>query len=116
MSIVRRTSCRRERLRILMSRSCPMIESAVALTDLYELDETAWLDAMTELLHRGAYTELDYIHLEEYLADMAKRDRREVESRLTVLLAHVLKWVYQPEHRSRSWRATIVEQRQELSR
>ena len=45
---------------------------------------------------------------------MAKRDRREVESRLVVLLAHLLKWTYQPDRRSRSWRATVVEHRQEL--
>jgi hypothetical protein len=47
---------------------------------------------------------------------MARRDRREVESRLTTLLAHILKWLHQPENRSRSWRGIIVEQRQELSR
>jgi hypothetical protein len=45
---------------------------------------------------------------------MARRDRREVESRLILLIAHALKWTHQPEHRSGSWRVTIVEQRQEL--
>ena len=45
---------------------------------------------------------------------MARRDRREVESRLTVLIAHALKWVHQPDCRSGSWRGTIIEQRQEL--
>jgi hypothetical protein len=93
-----------------------MIQSRLTLADLYEADETAWLDAMAELIQRGAFADLDYPHLEEYLSDMAKRDRREVESRLVVLLAHVLKWVHQPEHRSRSWRNTIIEQRQELVR
>jgi hypothetical protein len=51
----------------------------------------------------------------EFLSDMAHRDRREVESRLIVLLKHILKWVHQPERRSRSWRVTIIEQRQELT-
>src|SRR5208337_2527521 len=41
---------------------------------------------------------------------------REVESRLVVLLSHLLKWTYQPDHRSRGWRATVIEQRQELNR
>ncbi len=45
---------------------------------------------------------------------MAKRDRREVFSRLVVLLAHLLKRKYQPKRRSRSWRLTILEQRREL--
>jgi hypothetical protein len=93
-----------------------MVQSELNLVDLYEADETAWLEAMAELIRRGAHAELDYLHLGEYLSDMAKRDRREVESRLVVFLAHILKWIHQPERRSGSWRATIVEQRQELAR
>jgi hypothetical protein len=88
----------------------------VTLADLYEADETAWLDATADLIRRGAYRELDYAHLEEYLSDMARRDRREVESRLVVLIAHVLKWLHQPDQRSRSWQGTVVGQRQELAR
>jgi hypothetical protein len=93
-----------------------MIQKAVAsLPDLFEADETAWLEAMADLIRQGRWSDLDYAHLQEYLTDMARRDRREVKSRLTTLLAHVLKWVHQPEQRSRSWRGTIVEQRQELT-
>lgn len=89
--------------------------SEPTLSQLYEADETAWLEAMAELIQHGRRDELDYPHLEEYLSDMAKRDRREVKSRLTTLLTHSLKWMHQPDHRSRSWRGTIIEQRQELS-
>ena len=45
---------------------------------------------------------------------MATRDRREVFSRLVVLLTHLLKWEHQPDHRGGSWMGTIVEQRREL--
>lgn len=83
--------------------------------DLYELDETAWLDVMAELIRAGRLDELDYANLAEYLSDMARRDRREVASRLASLIAHRLKWQYQPERRSGSWRATIEVQRQELA-
>src|SRR4051794_24271719 len=93
-----------------------MIQQAVAaLPDLYEADETGWLEAMAELIRHGRWRDLDYPPPQEDLSDMARRDRREVQSRLTTLLAHVLKWVHQPEQRSRSWRATIIEQRQELT-
>src|SRR5947209_2657229 len=88
--------------------------TADALTDLYEADETAWLEAMAKLIRAKRYRELDYRHLREYLSDMAKRDKREVTSRLTVLIAHLLKWMYQPEKRSGSWRATILVQQQAL--
>lgn len=90
-------------------------QSTATLSELYESDETAWLEAMAELIQQQRFDDLDFVHLQEYLEDMAKRDRREVKSRMTVLLAHLLKWAYQPDHRSRSWRATIVEQRQELA-
>ena len=81
---------------------------------LFERDETAWLEAMAELIRLGRLEEVDYPNLAEYLADMARRDRREVESRLVVLINHALKWAYQPERRSGSWKGTIIEQRQEL--
>ena len=86
------------------------------LPALYERDETAWVEVMAGLAREGRAEDLDLEHLAEYLSDMARRDRREVESRLVVLLAHLLKWTYQPDRRSRSWRATVVEQRQELNR
>ena len=93
-----------------------MIQRArTTLSDLYEADETAWLDAMAKLIRQRRFKDLDYKHLGEYLEDMARRDRREVKSRLVVLMAHLLKWQFQPKRRSRSWRATIIHQRQELA-
>jgi uncharacterized protein DUF29 len=88
--------------------------TADILPELYEADETAWLEAMAELIEQGRFAEIDYAHLGEYLADMARRDRREVESRLIVLLAHLLKWAHQAAKRTKSWRGTIVAQRQDL--
>jgi hypothetical protein len=86
----------------------------VELSVLYEQDETAWLQAMSSLAAEGRYAEMDYKNLSEYLKDMAKRDFREVFSRLVVLWCHLLKWEHQPDRRSGSWRGTIREQRREL--
>src|SRR5262249_39849783 len=93
-----------------------MVVKAGDVSALYLDDETAWLEAMAELIRQGRRDELDYDHLQEYLDDMAKRDRREVESRLVVLIAHVLKWIHQPDGRKKGWRSTIIIQRQELAR
>jgi len=90
-------------------------EHPVAISQLYESDETAWLETMADLIQQARLDELDYANLAEYLTAMARRDRWEVESRLATLLTHVLQWLHQPEHRSRSWRGIIIEQRQELS-
>ena len=87
----------------------------IPLADLYLEDETAWLDRMSELVRQRRLTELDLDNLTEYLSDMARRERREVKSRLGLLITHLLKWEFQPERRSGSWRATIITQRQELA-
>jgi hypothetical protein len=86
----------------------------VATAALYEVDETAWLEAMADLIRSGRLSEVDLNNLAEYLTDMARRDRREVFSRLVVLLSHLLKWRHQPDRRSGSWRGTILEQQREL--
>ncbi|MGE3803068.1 MAG: DUF29 domain-containing protein [Gemmataceae bacterium] len=86
----------------------------LSLCALFEQDETAWLEIMAKLAAEGRLAEMDHQNLSEYLADMARRDRREVFSRLVTLLAHLLKWEHQPDRRSGSWRGTIVEQRREL--
>lgn len=85
------------------------------LTELYEEDETAWLEEMSRLVAARQFGELDIDHLSEFLSDMARLDKREVLSRLTTLLTHVLKWEHQPSHRSQSWAATIASQRNELN-
>jgi hypothetical protein len=85
-----------------------------SLAVLYEADETAWLDTMAELIRERRLDNLDYGHLAEYLQDMARRDRREVSSRLRILLVHVLKWTYQKEMRTPSWQTTVFDQQAEL--
>src|SRR5437660_9943574 len=85
-----------------------------AAASMYEQDETAWLEQTAGLVAQRRFDEIDHHHLAEYLADMARRDKREVLSRLTVLLAHLLKWEHQPDRRGGSWEATILHQRQEL--
>jgi hypothetical protein len=88
--------------------------ASVSLASLYEQDETAWLEQNANLLAEGRFAEVDIANLGEYLLDMARRDRREVVSRLRTLLTHLLKWEHQPENRSNSWRGTIRTQRSEL--
>ncbi len=93
-----------------------MIATAGSLTlyDLYERDEVAWYGAMIELIEQGRTESLDFVNLKELLESMAKREHREVKSRLRILLAHWLKWEYQPDQRSGSWVATLLTRRFEL--
>jgi len=89
-------------------------QTAPSLPSLYEQDETAWLEQTAILVAQRRFGEIDHENLSEYLFDMARRDKREVFSRLVTLLTHLLKWEHQPEQRSNSWRGTIRSQRREL--
>ena len=89
-------------------------KGTVAATSLYEQDETAWLEQTADLVTQGRWNDIDRQHLSEYLIDMALRDKREVLSGLTVLLAHRLKWDFQSSRRTKSWQRTILIQSREL--
>lgn len=93
-----------------------MIRSLVSHTsDLFERDETAWLEQMRTLIRQGRHEELDFDNLSEYLGEMSAREKREALSRVTVLMAHRLRWDAQPGKRSPSWRRIIEQQRQQLA-
>ena len=66
------------------------------------------------LLRAGLVSEVDLAHVAEEIEDMGKSERRELLSRLTVLLIHLVKWKWQPEKRSASWASTMDSQRAEL--
>lgn len=80
----------------------------------YEQDFYRWTQEQASLLREGRLSAIDVDHLIEELETMDARERRELTNRLRVLLAHLLTWRYQPGRRSRSWRATIDEQRLSL--
>ena len=80
----------------------------------YEEDFVLWLEHQTELLRQGRLNELDLENLAEEVESIGRSDKREAYNRLTVLVAHLLKFQFQPNKRSRSWRSTIREQRRQL--
>ena len=81
---------------------------------LYEADEHEWIAAQISALTDGQFNRLDRTNLVEYLSEMTIRDRRELQSRLTVLLHHLLKVRFQPERLTRGWITTIIEQQSEI--
>ncbi|BAP54299.1 hypothetical protein THII_0002 [Thioploca ingrica] len=81
----------------------------------YETDFYAWAQYNADLLRQRQFSELDIEHLVEELESMGKRDRRELTSRFKILLAHLLKWQYQPSYRCSSWRGSIAEQRLQIN-
>lgn len=80
----------------------------------YEQDILAWADEQAAFLRNGQFDRLDLTHLAEEIEDVGKTEKRELRSRVAVLLAHLLKWQYQPERQCRSWALTIRNQRRAI--
>jgi Domain of unknown function DUF29 len=81
---------------------------------LYERDYYTWALKQARALKNHRFEELDWPNLAEEVEDLARSEKRELRNRLKVLLAHLLKWQFQPGRRSRRWEATIAVQRAEL--
>ena len=77
----------------------------------YNQDFHAWLVNTAGLLRAQRFDEIDAVQVADELEAMSKSEKRELLNRLTVLLAHLLKWRYQPARRSRSWHNTLSTQR-----
>ncbi len=82
--------------------------------DLYADDFFAWSREQAALLREGRLGEADIKDIAEEIDSMGRTEKRELVSRLTVLLLHLLKWRYQPEKRSASWEASIRAQRNRI--
>jgi len=80
-------------------------------SSLYERDFYAWTHEQAALLRDGRLAQADIANIAEEIESMGRSEKRELISRLTVLLLHLLKWQFQPSLRGTSWRATIQVQR-----
>ena len=78
---------------------------------LYERDFYAWANEQAALLRAGKLGDADIDNIAEEIESMGRSEKRELISRLTVLLTHLLKWQYQPERRGKNWLRKIQQQR-----
>ena len=85
-------------------------------SSLYETDFYAWTQEQAQLLRNHQFDSIDLENLIEEVESLGRQERRELENRLSILIAHLLKWEYQPEKRSRSWLSTIRVQRRDSSK
>ena len=87
-------------------------------TSLYEQDFYLWIQETVELLKKGQLEQLDIENLIEEVDSMGKSQRKELKTRLTVLIEHLLKlqyWTTEKDYNTRGWRNTIVEQRRQIA-
>lgn len=81
---------------------------------LYGTDYVKWIDATAAAIKQGNLAAVDWDNLLEEIEDMGRRERKSFKSNLIVLLLHLLKWQYQPQQRSNSWKGSIVEHRRRI--
>ncbi|WP_394753444.1 DUF29 domain-containing protein [Crenothrix sp.] len=80
----------------------------------YETDVVAWANEQAWLVRNKMFDLLDIEHIAEEIEDVGKSEQRELANRMTVLMAHLLKWQFQPERQGRSWQITIRNQRKAI--
>lgn len=83
---------------------------------LYDTDIVAWAAEQAEILRARQWNALDLEHIAEEIEDVGKHEKSELGSRFAVLIAHLLKWKFQPGRRGKSWTATIKVQRARAAR
>lgn len=82
---------------------------------LYDTDFVCWVETTVKQLRNQNYRDVDWVNLIEEIEEMSRRERKSLKSNLIVILLHLLKWQYQPDYRSGSWRSSIREHRRRIN-
>ena len=82
--------------------------------NLYEQDYYLWVEDILKKIQEKRWDEMDWDNLWEEIDDMGKSQKQRLTSNLRILLMHLLKWEFQPEKRTNSWKYTIIEHRRRI--
>lgn len=82
---------------------------------LYDRDTLLWVEDTVAKLKSGDFVNLDLENLIEEVESLGRSQKKELKSRLLVLLEHLLKRLYIDSPQDyRGWELTICEQRQQI--
>ena len=93
------------------------VKSSSNTSKLYEQDFYLWLQTTAKLLKENQLELVDFASLIEEIESMGRSERKELKSRFTTLIEHLLKikyWQAEKANNARGWRQTIVEQRRQI--
>jgi hypothetical protein len=82
----------------------------------YDTDFYTWTQAQAAALRAKDWAALDAANLAEEIESLGNEQAHAVESHLVIVLTHLLKWVYQPQRRTRGWRTSMRVGRQQIAR
>lgn len=86
-----------------------MNTSSLVQSNSHDRDFCLWIQETIRSLRSGDLNEIEIDHLIEELEDMGNSQKDALESNLIRVLQHLLKWKYQKQKRSNSWKASITE-------
>jgi Domain of unknown function DUF29 len=81
----------------------------------HQTDFYGWAQDQAALARSRSANAFDWDNVALELEALGKTEARELRSRFVVLIAHLLKWMMQPERQGRSWVNTIANQRDEIA-
>ena len=79
----------------------------------YEKDVYGWAIHTATLLRNKRMSEVDFDNIIEEMESLGRSEKHELINRLAILIAHLLKWQYQPTMQGHSWKYSIIEQREQ---
>jgi Domain of unknown function DUF29 len=83
-------------------------------SSLYNQDFYAWTKHTVSLLRQGKFKEVDVEYIAEEIQGIGDSEKRAFINRLSLVIAHLLRWQFQGHKRSNSWVYTLREQRLKL--
>lgn len=89
----------------------PAEDARVDAPTLYEQDYYLWCFVEADKLRLRKFSELDLPNVIEELESLSKSLGSSLTSGYRLVIAHLLKWQYQPQLRSASWEITISRER-----
>ena len=92
------------------------LNSSLNVKSLHEENYQLWLESTIDNLKQGNFDHIDIENLIEEISEMGGSLKDALENNLIVILAHLLKWQYQPQKRSGSWKASIKEHRRRINK
>lgn len=82
----------------------------------YDEDFHRWSFEQAQLLRDGRFDALDLANIVEELDTLGRSEAAALRSSLRLVILHLLKLTHQPARASRSWRSTVVRERNNAAR
>ena len=89
----------------------PASRRVTTASPAYDRDIYGWAMQQARLIREGRLGEIDAVNVAEEIESVGRSERRELGSRIELIVRHLLKWEFQPERRTDSWSNTIAAQR-----